>query len=442
MVTTKIIKFLCCGVFCLSLLCGCNSSQYEDSDFNKEADLTATVSDSQISNIEADLEDEDGKDVQTTQPSVVEVSDEELEVIYEKCQEDLLAFWQVLNSKKPFISINEGSQEFYWNEYFWHDGAPVTKYTAGLFMIVDMDGDGGKEIVLYCSPEATQVFHYEDGKVYGYQFNYRGMNSIGIDGIYMGSSGASTNTCNRIIEFNKDGYVEETLASMDDNYYKIGDKQVSEEEINEYFQGVWASEKAEELIYNDDILAQYLLNGLSKEEISILQNVSTENMEKLETDYPMEADIRQAYYDVLLGKKEFISVADGNQSFYLNDYYLERGNYNKDFRILYFSIVDMDQDGIYEIVLTCHNMTTQILHYEDGEVYSYQFSYYSEIGAIANNGIFETYVEGQGRGFYGRIVSFDKKECKMEVVDAVEDINGDRIRYYIFSEEMIDELLK
>lgn len=31
--------------------------------------------------------------------------------------EDLLAYWMVLNSKQPFISTEEGNQEFYWDEY-------------------------------------------------------------------------------------------------------------------------------------------------------------------------------------------------------------------------------------------------------------------------------------------------------------------------------------
>jgi hypothetical protein len=43
----------------------------------------------------------------------------------------------------------------------------------------------------------------------------------------------------------------------------------------------------------------------------------------------------------------------------------------------------MDQDGVYELVLT-GGYVTQIMHYEGGQVYSYQFSY-NEIGAIAKD---------------------------------------------------------
>lgn len=36
---------------------------------------------------------------------------------YEVYKEDLLAYWLVLNGKQPFISTDEGNQEFYWDEY-------------------------------------------------------------------------------------------------------------------------------------------------------------------------------------------------------------------------------------------------------------------------------------------------------------------------------------
>lgn len=89
--------------------------------------------------------------------------------------EDMLAYWMVLNSKHPFISTDEGNQEFYWNEYNWCLGNPVGRHQADYFMTIDMNGDGANEIVLYCSPESTQVLHYEDGAVYSYQFVFRGM---------------------------------------------------------------------------------------------------------------------------------------------------------------------------------------------------------------------------------------------------------------------------
>ena len=107
----------------------------------------------------------------------------------------------------------------------------------------------------------------------------------------------------------------------------------------------------------------------------------------------------------------------------------------------------MDRDGSYEVVLFCDPWVTQILHYEDGNVYSYQFDYDGGIGAIANAGIFSTdnlyyYGYGLDDDKYGIINSFNEDECVIEEVDYNGNINDDRIRYYYFSEELIEQYFK
>lgn len=139
-------------------------------------------------------------------------------------------------------------------------------------------------------------------------------------------------------------------------------------------------------------------------------------------------------------EKSFISVTDDNQEYYLNNYHLKKGKQDEDFRILYFSIVDMDQDGIYELVLTGGWEITQIMHYEEGQVYSYQFDYYDEIGDIAKDGVFVT--GPPSNSGYGKIVSFETDGCIIEPVDNHSSINDDRIRYNFFSEEAIKQLQK
>ena len=44
-------------------------------------------------------------------------------------------------SRLRFVSANEGCQEFYWDEYYWHDETLTTSFTIYDFMLVDMDGD-------------------------------------------------------------------------------------------------------------------------------------------------------------------------------------------------------------------------------------------------------------------------------------------------------------
>lgn len=180
-------------------------------------------------------------------------------------------------------------------------------------------------------------------------------------------------------------------------------------------------------------------------------------------EYPMETEAMQAYYGVLTGEREFISIKDDNQKLYQDNYQNLFGEYKDIFQILYFSIADMDWDGSYEVVLTGVPGVTQILHYRDGNVYSYQFDYHEEIGAMTSQGVFDidhTYVDDEFIYRYGRIVSFNEDGCDIEEVDYgsiidgyIEEvdydsiingdiINDDRIRYYYFSEELVEQYFK
>lgn len=347
--------------------------------------------------------------------------------------EDMLAYWMVLNNKQPFISTDEGNQEFYWNEYYWCLGNPVGRHQADYFMIVDMNSDGANEIVLYCSPESTQVLHYEDGAVYSYQFVFRGMKRIYTNGIYEGSDGAASTSYYCLTELNKDGYTKEMLAKMDDAYYEVKGVEVTQEEFNDYVKSIEAMELATVFEFTEDMLDVCLLDNLSTEELSVVKHASIKEMEEKERNDLLEKEEIQAYRAVLLGEKSFISVTDDKGEYYLNDYHLWWGEYREDFQIRYYSIVDMNQDGICELVLTAWN-TTQIMHYKDGEVHSYQFDY-DEIGAIANDGVFMRMPSYD----YGKIVSFETDGCVIETVDNHDNINDDRIRYYFYTEDAIHQ---
>ncbi len=349
--------------------------------------------------------------------------------------EDMLAYWMVLNGKKPFVSYDMGGQKFYWNE-FWG-------IRADQFMIVDMDNDGEKEVVLYCWPESTMILHYEDGSVYSYRFAFRGMKDIRTNGIYMGSGGASSGSYCRLTELNADGYVIETLVEYDFNgkIYEVNGKAASEDECLEMIDSINETELADQM---DGAAGSYLLGTLTTEELSIVQNVPREEMSYPAASYPMDAEVMNAYHDVLMSGREFISTIDDNERYYLEDYY-PREEYQPDEsgvgsslyrpdRIWYFSIVDMDGDGTYEVLLD-GTYTREILSYLNGEVYSYEMN----TGVISNSGIVCTSEYSQE---YGRIVSFGDSEYVMETVDYNGDINNDRIQYYYFSEELIEQYFK
>lgn len=350
--------------------------------------------------------------------------------------EDMLAYWMVLNGKKPFISYDIGGQEFYWDE-FW-------EIRADQFMIVDMDNDGGKEVVLYCWPESTWILHYEDGSVYGYEFAFRGMKDIRMNGIYQSSSGGGSGSYGRLTELGADGYTVETLVEYDyyGHVYEVGGKKASEEEALEFIESIRdGSELADEI---DGADSSYLLGSLTAEERSIVENVQREEILYPAVSYPMDAETMKVYYDVLMSQREFISTMDDNGRFYLKDYF-PREEYQPDEsdimsslrrtdKIWYFSIVDMDGDGTYEVILD-GTYARDILSYRNGEVYSYRMNG----GTISNSGIVCIAEYAQK---YGRIVSFNDYEYVMETVDYDGDINNDRIQYYSFTEELIEQYFR
>lgn len=137
---------------------------------------------------------------------------------------------------------------------------------ADEFMIVDLDGNGVDEIVLYCWPESTQVLHYEDGVVYSYQFVFRGMKRIHKNGVYEGSNGAANTSYHRLVELDKDGYKEETIAVMDNNYYEVEGREAVYEELCDYVRSIEDVELAETVEFTEDKLAACLLLKVTKEE--------------------------------------------------------------------------------------------------------------------------------------------------------------------------------
>lgn len=347
--------------------------------------------------------------------------------------EDMLAYWMVLNGKKPFVSYDRGGQEFFWNEFY---GIRADEY-----MIVDMDNDGEKEVVLYACPESTWILHYEDGSVYGYEFPFRRMKGICTNGIYTMSEGASDGSYRRITELNADGYTEETLVEYHyySHVYKIGGKDASEEEALELIESIRdGSELADEIDGTNTIP---LVGSITSEERSILENVQREEIIYPYVSYLMNEEVIKAYYDVLSSQREFVSTEDGGERIYMKNYFPVGGDrpdeddissltWRPD-RIWYFSIVDMDGDGTCEVILD-GTYARDILSYRNGEVYSYRMN----AGTIFNSGIVCEF------GYppeYKRIISFDDNGYVMEAIDYDGDINDDIIRYYYFSEELIEQ---
>lgn len=226
--------------------------------FEKQPEL------SQNSNIEDDVvlvetEENDNTEIQEEENEIKKYSSTE-EINALNIPENLLAFYLVLNNKKPFVSVDEGCQEFYWDEYFWHQGELELSFTISGFMLVDMDDDEEKELLLMgYMPETTQILDYQEGVVFSYQFAYRGMKGILPNGVYNSSSAYDVGGFYRIMYFDKGTYEEETLAYMEHNYYEVEGVEVSSDEFHAYTESYINAEQVEDIDFTEEMLKEKLL---------------------------------------------------------------------------------------------------------------------------------------------------------------------------------------
>ena len=91
------------------------------------------------------------------------------------------------------------------------------------FLVFDMDGDGAVELLLI-EPRVGDifVFHYEDRKVFGCVYPFRGMKSIKIDGTFESSSGALLINFGRLI-FNDEKAMINVFTYLEGRSCKSGD---------------------------------------------------------------------------------------------------------------------------------------------------------------------------------------------------------------------------
>ena len=344
--------------------------------------------------------------------------------------EDMLAYWLVLNNKKPFISVNQEGQKFFWNEYFWYITWLCDEYDVYEFMIVDMDQDGRDEIVLECNPGTKHILHYEDGEVYGYQFGLRGMLRISEDGIYNASDGADGDTFYRLTELNKDGYVYEVLAERHRGDHEIAGKEVTEDEFYAYADTI-SDRETERMDYTEDLLASYLLGELSEQEIALVKRIPKEDMLENEPDYQEQKQALQLYAGVLTGEQDVILVTE--------DPY----KYADETLPIYFSLVDMDGDGISELVFNCYYDVAWILHCDKEKVFGYHLRPSTfEALLITTDGIFHTDEEELSPTGYARITAFEEDGYRIEPVENYQKGSCDRVRYYYYSEETMAQWLE
>ena len=359
---------------------------------------------------------------------------EEIEAL--EISENMLAYWLVLNSKKPFISANEGGQEFFWNEYFWCLSEPDPMFTIYHFGIVDLDNDGIEEMALIGFPETTQILDYQEGKVYSYQFIFRGMAGIAVNGVYSSSSAADIGGFHRI-HLDKGTYEEETLAYMEGEYFEVEGVEVTADEFFAYTETFAKAEKMETMDFTEGMLNKILLGDLSEEELSVVQHAEPEELS--ESNNPKEANVPEIYLAVLNGKEEFVCATEEGQKFIVDGNSVKDWKGEEVYQILYFSMVDMDEDGEDEVVLTCTGKNL-ILHIAEGSVYGYAFEFWNEMGAIDKDGVFRMGHADENK--FGKIISFETDGCLIEPVENYESGSHEKVHYYFFSEETMAQWLE
>ena len=84
---------------------------------------------------------------------------------------------------------------------------------------------------------AYLIFHFYNNKIYGYVIGIRSLENLKKDGSFMGSNGADSSVYSKM-SFEKDKYTikEEAVNDGTNNVYKINNKNVTVEEINEFVQ--------------------------------------------------------------------------------------------------------------------------------------------------------------------------------------------------------------
>ena len=131
------------------------------------------------------------------------------------------------------------------------------------FCILDLDGDGGEELLLRLSQDfGFEVLRYLNGQVYGFPFVYRAMEAVTSDGDIHGSNGADDFGWYRV-RFAKEKMEPIELcwkhAEGDERYrYSIGSEDVSDRAFTAQCDALWGKSRPAWLEYSPGNLQKAL----------------------------------------------------------------------------------------------------------------------------------------------------------------------------------------
>jgi hypothetical protein len=137
----------------------------------------------------------------------------------------------------------------------------------------------------------------------------------------------------------------------------------------------------------------------------------------------------------------FIDILESNTGYvyqdkniYLNDMFADSGVYMYHIQVLEFSIIDMNDDGVPEVVLSISVPLEDkiVLHYENGVIYGYEFSVRG-MNCLTKNGKF-TSSSGAGNWSINK-VRFSSGSYEIDELCRSES-NADGNIYYVNNEEV------
>ncbi|WPC39909.1 cell wall-binding repeat-containing protein [Clostridium sp. JS66] len=190
------------------------------------------------------------------------ISDNLLGSLISNSSSAILAYSAVLQNGAMFFSTDDSKSRSL-NDFLNDNNFINNKQSITHFTVLDMDGDNIPEVILELSstnaPEAYEILHYMNGKVYGYHRVLRALEDLKSDGTFLESGGAFDNTFAKL-KFNENGSDEIQIASEVSNQengnisetYYIGNKIVTKKEFDDFMKSNSKSKQANWYVYNNE----------------------------------------------------------------------------------------------------------------------------------------------------------------------------------------------
>lgn len=219
------------------------------------------------------------------------------------------------------------------------------------FTVVDLDGDGENEVVLWIlynvdSYYGFEVLHYQDETVYGNTFAYRAFYDLKVDGTFHWSGGAANSGTGRLT-FTEDGRAvrEEFMDDVDNwNHEKQADVtwyDLSEEGVNMAFENASYSDYSSEDggtnangWYGSYVVTDYVFGGIYSVEVEP-QNWINHTVEYDLNRFSSDGILMEnpVYSENLVSKEEFETSWHGSGGGY------------------YFATLGIEGDSLLEVTI-------------------------------------------------------------------------------------------